>query len=134
MRCRRGKTQLGKTSKYKPLIVKRGRKHKIRKLLVDEKLPNINPSVREIWKIMSDGEVRYKKDMVAEIDDNCLDMERILPDLVQELDFSFEDIIRFMRFLPSLLRLCKIRSIEVINIPIMPNLEDYQKWIDDENA
>lgn len=98
-----------------------------------QKLPNFNPSVREIWKIMSDGRIIYRKtSIVANIEDDTLDMQSILEDLVQDLNFSFENVVRFMHFLPSLLNMCKARHIDVTNIPIMPSLENYKKWKDED--
>jgi hypothetical protein len=118
-----------RSSKYKPLVTRK-RIHKVR----EQKLPNINPSVRVIWRFMADGRIIYQKDdVIANIEEDCLDMETTLPELVQELDFTFEDVIRFMHFLPSLLSMCKAHHIDVINIPIMPRLEDYKKWKEDED-
>jgi hypothetical protein len=98
-----------------------------------QKLPNFNPSVREIWKIMSDGRIIYRRtNIIANIEDDTLDMQSILEDLVQDLDFSFENVVRFMHFLPSLLTMCKARHIDVTNVPTMPSLENYKKWKEDE--
>jgi hypothetical protein len=122
-----------KSSRWRTERPKQVHKARKSKIIKEEKLPNINPSVREIWKIMRDGRVMYKKNsMIASIEDDCLDMESILPDLVQDVDFTFEDVVQFMHFLPSLLALCKVREIQVINIPIMPSLENYKEWKDED--
>lgn len=81
---------------------------------------------------MTDGKVIYRKaDVVAYIEDDNLDMSCTLEDLVQDLDFSFEEVTRFMCFLPSLLDMCKVHNIDVINIPTMPTLKDYKIWKDE---
>lgn len=124
MRSRRGRS-----SKYKPLVIKRVKRLSRKVKVKDQKLPNINPSLREIWKIMSDGRIIYRKNnVIGNIDDECLDMESTLPDLVHDSDFTFEEIIQVIHFLPSLLNLCKAQNIEVRHVPIMPSLEDYKKW------
>lgn len=117
-----------RSKKYKPLTTRRRRReHKVRV----EKLPNFNPSVRDIWKVMADGRIIYRRKLVATIEDNVLDMACVLEDLVQDENYTFEDITRFMHFLPSLLGMCKAHKIDITNIPTMPTLEDYKKWKDE---
>ena len=117
-----------RSKKYKPLTTRRRRReHKVRV----EKFPNFNPSVRDIWKVMADGRIIYRRKLVATIEDDVLDMTCVLEDLVQDENYTFEDITRFMHFLPSLLGMCKAHEIDVTNIPTMPTLEDYKKWKDE---
>jgi len=91
----------------------------------------VNPSVRDIWKVMADGRIIYRRKLVATIEDDVLDMACTIEDLVQDLDYTFEDITRFMHFLPSLLGMCKAHKVDVTNIPSMPTLEEYKKWKDE---
>lgn len=127
MPYRRGKLKVS----YSPLPTKRKRK---RSSNSSKSLPNINPSLREIWKIMADGRVLYKRTtMIAQVLGDSkktfksLDLEGILPLLIENWDFAFEDIAQLMRFLPSLLLICQRRDIKVANIPIMPSMEDFKK-------
>jgi hypothetical protein len=103
------------------------------KITVEErKLPNINPSVREIWKLDKGGNVFYKTFVIGnflEEDDidKSFNLDASLHTLIQELSFTHEDILEFFRFLPSLLALCKSRNVRVTDIPKIPSLEEYKK-------
>lgn len=130
-RVKRTSNKRGRSSKYKPLITKKA--SKVKKLV---KLPNFNPSLRIIWKVQRDGTLLYKKDGITTLDDydnSLLDLEDIMTSLIQELDYSYEDVVEFIHFLPSLLMLCKNKNIRIINVPRMPNLQEYKNLKDSDD-
>jgi hypothetical protein len=125
---------MSRSSRYKPLIRRKRRKITSEDIesKLKEKLPKINPSVREIWKILSDGRLFFKNKELERIEDKELDFRQLEGSLIQSDDYTYEEIMDMERFLASLISLAKSKHIKII-IPLkIMTKEEYDQIKEEE--